>query len=135
VGGSLLVLGLLVALWNPLLMMTVDEEQAQVEGQNVGLLKFVLMFLLSFVIAVAMKIVGVLLITSMLIIPAAAARKISETPESMAIRASGIGSIAVVCGLMLSWFADTPAGPSIVCCAFFIFLLIYVTNNGNKKAA
>lgn len=126
VGGSIFALGILLSLWNPLLMITVDEDQAQVEGINVGLLRFVLMFLMSFVIAVAMKIVGVLLITSMLIIPAAAARRISLTPEAMAVKASIIGSISVVCGLMMSYFADTPAGPSIVCCAFLIFLLIYV---------
>jgi zinc transport system permease protein len=131
VGGSVLVLTLVLLLWNRLLMITVDEDQAQVEGLNVGLLKFALMFLLSFVIAVAMKIVGVLLITSMLIIPAAAARKISTTPESMAARASAIGAIAVIAGLMMSWFLDTPAGPSIVCCAFFIFLLIYVAKKNN----
>lgn len=126
IGGCFGVLVLLMALWPKLLMITIDEDQAQVEGHNVGLLRFILMFLLSFVIAIAMKIVGVLLITSMLIIPAATARKISTTPESMAIKASIIGAISVVAGLTMSYLIDTPAGPSIVCCAFFSFLLIYM---------
>jgi zinc transport system permease protein len=60
-----------------------------------------------------------------LIIPAAAARKLANTPERMAIIASLVGMAAVVVGLGLSWQADTPAGPSIVLCASLAFLLIF----------
>ncbi|OYT95720.1 MAG: hypothetical protein CFE49_11230, partial [Pseudomonas sp. PGPPP3] len=67
--------------------------------------------------------VGVLLITSLLIIPAAAAQRHSRTPEQMAIGASLLGMLAVGGGLSLSWFEDTPAGPSIVVCAASLFLL------------
>jgi len=78
------------------------------------------------VIAVAMKIVGVLLITSLLIIPAAAAQRHARSPEQMALGASVIGILAVCGGLALSWFKDTPAGPSIVVCAAALFLLSFV---------
>jgi zinc transport system permease protein len=67
------------------------------------------------------------LITSLLIIPAAAAQRHARTPEQMAIGASLIGLLAVGGGLALSWFKDTPAGPSIVVCAasgFVISLLL-----------
>ena len=121
-GGSATVLALLVALWRPLLAITVHEELAMVEGLPVAALRLALMLLIAVVIAVAMKIVGVLLITSLLIIPAAAAQRHARTPEQMAIGASLLGMLAVAAGLSLSWFQDTPAGPSIVVSAAAIFL-------------
>ena len=123
VAGSALVLACLLALWRPLLAVTVHEELAQVEGLPVAGLRLALVLLIALVIAVAMKIVGVLLITSLLIIPAAAAQRHSRTPEQMAIGASLLGMLAVGGGLSLSWFEDTPAGPSIVVCAASLFLL------------
>ncbi|ALD98558.1 MULTISPECIES: zinc ABC transporter permease subunit ZnuB [Pseudomonas] len=125
-GGSTLVLVLIVALWRPLLAMTVHEELARVEGLPVATLRMTLMLLIAVVIAVAMKIVGVLLITSLLIIPAAAAQRHARSPEQMALGASLLGVIAVCAGLSLSWFKDTPAGPSIVVCAAALFLLSFV---------
>jgi zinc transport system permease protein len=122
-GGSALVLLLLGALWRPLLAITVHEELAMVEGLPVAALRMALMLLIAVVIAVAMKIVGVLLITSLLIIPAAAAQRHARSPEQMALGASLLGITAVCGGLAMSWFKDTPAGPSIVVCAAVLFLL------------
>ncbi|AYC30928.1 zinc ABC transporter permease subunit ZnuB [Pseudomonas cavernae] len=122
VGGSALVLLALLGLWRPLLAVTVHEELAKVEGLPVAGLRLALMLLIAVVIAVAMKIVGVLLITSLLIIPAAAAQRHARTPEQMAIGASLLGLLAVGAGLALSWFQDTPAGPSIVVAAASLFL-------------
>ena len=121
-GGSALVMALLLPLWRRLLAITVHEELARVEGLPVAALRLALMLLIAVVIAVAMKIVGVLLITSLLIIPAAAAQRHARTPEQMAIGASLLGMLAVAAGLSLSWFQDTPAGPSIVVSAAAIFL-------------
>ena len=125
VGGSVVVLGLLIALWRPLLAITVHEELARIEGLPVAGLRMALMLLIAVVIAVAMKIVGVLLITSLLIIPAAAAQRHARSPEQMALGASVLGVIAVCAGLALSWFKDTPAGPSIVVSAAVLFLLSF----------
>lgn len=122
-GGSALVLLLLVPLWRPLLAITVHEELARVEGLPVAGLRLALMLLIALVIALAMKIVGVLLITSLLIIPAAAAQRHARSPEQMALGASLLGVTAVCGGLAMSWFKDTPAGPSIVVCAAVLFLL------------
>ena len=122
-GGGLLVLALLVKLWNPLLSITVDEELAQVEGVKVAQVRLALMLLVGIVIAVAMKIIGVLLITSLLIIPAAASRRFARSPEQMALLASLIGVVAVCLGLAGSYQWDTPAGPSVVVCAALLFLL------------
>ena len=125
-GGSAAVLALLVTLWRPLLAITVHEELARVEGLPVAGLRLALMLLIAVVIAVAMKIVGVLLITSLLIIPAAAAQRHARSPEQMALGASLLGVLAVCGGLALSWFKDTPAGPSIVVAAAALFLLSFV---------
>lgn len=121
-GGSASVLLLLVPLWRPLLAITVHEELARVEGLPVAGIRLALMLLIALVIAVAMKIVGVLLITSLLIIPAASAQRHARTPEQMAAGASILGVVAVCAGLSLSWFQDTPAGPSIVVSAAALFL-------------
>lgn len=124
--GSVLVLLTLIVLWRPLLAITVHEELARVEGLPVAGLRLALMLLIAVVIAVAMKIVGVLLITSLLIIPAAAAQRHARSPEQMAIGASCLGMLAVCGGLALSWYQDTPAGPSIVVSAAGLFLLSYL---------
>lgn len=125
-GGSAVVMALICALWRPLLAITVHEELATVEGLPVAALRMTLMLMIAIVIAVAMRIVGVLLITSLLIIPAAAAQRHARSPEQMAIGASLLGVVAVCCGLALSWFKDTPAGPSIVVSAAALFLLSFV---------
>ena len=83
----------------------------------------VLTLALALVVAVAIKVVGVLLIAAMLIIPPAAARPFARTPEQMAILAAVIGALAVVAGLQGALLLDSPAGPSIVCAAALIFVL------------
>jgi len=121
--GSLFALGLLLWLWRPLLAMTVHEELAQVEGIKVGRTRLLFMLLIALVIATAMKVVGILLITSLLIIPAATARHYARTPEQMALLASITGMLSVSGGLFGSFQWDLPAGPSIVVCAALIFFL------------
>lgn len=124
VGGPIILL-LLWRLWKPLLSITLHEELAEVEGIAVRTVKVSLMLMIALVIAIAMKIVGILLITSLLIIPAATARYLAKTPEQMAIIASLIGCLAVVGGLSGSYQFDTPTGPSIVLAATLLFILIF----------
>jgi zinc transport system permease protein len=121
--GGLVVLGALALLWRPLLAITVHEELAQVEGVPVARVRLALTLLLAVVVALAMKVVGILLITSLLIIPAAAARRFSRTPEAMAALAALAGGLAVTGGLAGSLSFDTPAGPSVVVAAALIFAL------------
>lgn len=118
-----LVVALLIWLWKPLLAITVQEALAQVEGYNVIALRLTLMLMLAMVIAIAMKIVGILLITSLMIIPAAAARRITHHPKTMAITATLIGFASVLIGLTASLWWDTPAGPSVVLSAACCFTL------------
>lgn len=121
---SILTSIVLLVFWNGFLAITVHEELARVEGVAVERLKALLVMLIALLIAVSMKIVGVLLITALLIIPPAAARKLARTPEQMALGASVIGCIAVSGGLFMSWEWDTPAGPSVVVTACGVFLAL-----------
>ncbi|MDA8585417.1 metal ABC transporter permease [Rhodobacteraceae bacterium] len=120
--GALMVAGLLSWRWHALLTATLNEDLASAAGINPKREQLVLTLALAIVVAVAIKVVGALLISAMLIIPAAAARPLAETPERMALFASLIGVLSVVAGLAGAWFLDTPAGPSIVCAAALIFL-------------
>jgi len=121
--GALAVLGLIFWRWSNLLTTTLNADLAQAEGISPRIEQLVLMLALATVVAMAIKIVGALLITAMLIVPAAAARPFSQTPERMAFLAVLIGGVAVLAGLGLSLIADTPAGPSIVLMAGALFLL------------
>ena len=122
-GGVAVVLGCLLYFWRPLLSATISPELAQVEGINVTKMRFVLMLLTALTIALSMKFVGALIITSLLIIPAAAARRFARTPETMVAIAIVISQLAVIGGLCLSAFYDTAAGPSVVICAAALFAL------------
>lgn len=109
-------------LWQPLIAITVHEELALAEGVPVTRVRTALMLMMALTVAVAMKVVGVLLMTSLLIIPAAIARRYARSPEQMAVIASVTGALAVTGGLLLSWFANSPVGPSIVLLAGVFFL-------------
>jgi zinc transport system permease protein len=111
--------------WNDFLSITVHQELAEIEGINIAKMNLILLLLIALVIAVSMKIVGVLLITSLLIVPPAAARQLSKNPEEMAVKASIIGVISVVLGIFSSFYLDVPVGPTIVVVATVIFLLLY----------
>lgn len=132
-GVLVLVLGLIIWIWRPMLAATVDEELAEAEGLAPARAKFLFMIALAIVIAIAMKIVGILLITSLLVIPAATARRFSKSPEQMAVMASIAGIIAVTGGLSGSLQFDTPSGPSIVVAALLLFLLSRISGLGRSR--
>ena len=120
--GGALALGALIYVWRPLLSLCVHEDLAAAEGTPVERVKLVFVLVLALVVAMAIKIVGVLLTIAFLIMPAAAARPLSETPEQMALFAAIFGSLSVGLGLLLSVSFDIPGGPSIVLVLAFIFV-------------
>ena len=122
IGGSI-VLILLIWIWRPLFAGTVNLELAKAEGLNPELANAIFTLLIAAVIAIAIKIVGILLITGLLIIPASASRNLSSTPIQMAILASLIGVISVVLGLFSSLTWNTSTGPAILSIAMGIFIL------------
>ncbi|WP_045046977.1 zinc ABC transporter permease subunit ZnuB [Rouxiella chamberiensis] len=120
--GVALVIGVLCWQWRNLLSMTISPELAHVDGVNLQRSRVILMLVTALTIGMAMKFVGALIITSLLIIPAATARRFAKTPEQMASIAVLLGMIAVTGGLALSALYDTPAGPSVVLCAATLFV-------------
>lgn len=117
-------IALLATHWRALMLMTLHEDIARVEGVAVTRMRVLLMVLIATVVAVAIKLVGMLLITALLIVPAASARFVSREPGQMARAATVIGMLAVAGGLSLSYAWDTPSGPSIVVGALAGFALI-----------
>lgn len=122
VGGTALVLVALAVLWRPLLSVTVQPDLARVEGVPVLAVRLAFVLLLAIVVAVAMRIVGILLITSLLVIPPATARRLSRTPVQMAVIATVAAALAVTAGLGGSLAWDLPAGPAMVVAAAVLFL-------------
>lgn len=124
--GAAAIVGLAAWRWNNLLVATVDPDLAVASGVDPRREELGLMLGLAVVIALALKVVGVLLITALLIIPAAAARPLARTPEIMVVLAGAAGVVSVFGGLALAVVADTPAGPSIVCAAAILFAASHV---------
>ena len=122
-GGALLVVAVIGWRWSALLIATLNEDLAYANGINPKREQLVLTLALAITVAVAIKVVGVLLIAAMLIIPAAAARPLSRTPDGMAVSAGLIGMLSVIVGLRAAFVFDTPAGPSIVCVAALTFVM------------
>ncbi|HEY5790125.1 MAG TPA: iron chelate uptake ABC transporter family permease subunit [Gammaproteobacteria bacterium] len=124
IGAALgVVLLALLRLWRPLLAVTVHADLAAAEGLPVERIRLAFMLLIAVATAAAMKVVGVLLVTSLLVIPAATARRFARNPEQMALIAALLGVLAVVFGLGASLRWDTPSGPSIVVAAALLFAL------------
>ncbi|MGC6453637.1 MAG: metal ABC transporter permease [Candidatus Puniceispirillaceae bacterium] len=132
--GGAAVLAVLAFIWRPLFAATVNRDLATAEGARPTETNIVFMVLVAGVIAVSMKLVGVLLITALLIIPAATARRFSASPEQMAVIAAVVGGCAVWLGLAGSLEWDTPAGPSIVVAALLGFCLSVIPLPGFLKA-
>jgi zinc transport system permease protein len=119
--GVCIVLLLLAWQWRGLLAMTISPELAQVNGVNLTRCRIILMLVTALTIGVSMKFVGSLIITSLLIIPAATARRFARSPEQMALFAVLFGIAAITLGLFFSAQFDTPAGPSVVLAATSLF--------------
>ncbi len=123
----IIVLGLVACLWRWLLSATIHSDLARVEGVPVEFTNWAFIIMLALVFAVAIKLVGVLLITALLVIPASTARRFARTPEAMVLVASMIGCIAVLIGFWASLTWDWPTGPAIVATTSALFVLSLCT--------
>jgi len=123
IGGALILL-ILKIIWKPLFASTVNHELAEAEGMNPDKVNAIFTVLLAAIIAISIKIVGLLLITGMLIMPAAMARNVSNNPMQM-VKLSIIGGLlSVIIGLFSSLEINTPSGPSIITAALVLFCLL-----------
>ena len=121
-GGAVILL-VLKLIWKPLFASTVNYELAEAEGLNPDRAKAIFTILMAAIIAISIKIVGLLLITGMLIIPTAMARNISDTPKKMVIFSICGGLLSVIMGLFSSLQFNTPSGPSIIAAALLLFVI------------
>ena len=124
--GAITILFLILFRWKNLLISTVSEELAIASGMNPKREHWILNLGLAILIAVAIKVVGILLVTAMLIIPPAAARPLVRKPVAMVFISGIIGCLSVIIGLLVSLYIDTPTGPSIIAIATIIFILNWV---------
>ncbi len=123
----IVVLGIMSKYWHCLQLMSIDEDLAMVEGVNISRLSLLFMLVIALQVAVTVKVVGVLLTTALLIIPAATARMTASEPNSMAIHSMLFGILSVIFGIAVSWWFDLVIGPSIVLIASIIFtLMLYI---------
>lgn len=121
--GGAVIAGVILWRWQRLLAATVNRELAVAAGVDPRREDLILTLLIAGVVAVAIKVVGALLITALLLIPAAAARGLSRTPEGMAAIAAAIAALAALGGVGVAVWADLPVGPAIVCTAAAVFLV------------
>lgn len=128
--GGAVIVALMLWRWQALLTTTLSPDLAYAAGLSPQRERYVLILALALVVALAIKVVGALLIGALLIIPAAAARSFARTPEQMALGAAGIGVFAALGGLWLAWEADTPAGSSIVSLAALAFAVSLFARKG-----
>ena len=119
-------------IWHPLVVATINADIATAEGAKSKITEMIFMALLTMVIAFSFKIVGVLLISALLVIPASTARQLAAGPEIAAILAAIIGCLSVIGGLGASLYADMPSGPAIVCVSLGLFLAAFVAKQVAK---
>ena len=121
--GGILILLTLRFIWKPLFASTVNYELAEAEGLKPDIAKAIFTLLMAAVIALSIKMIGLLLITGMLIIPAAFARNLSDTPKQMVLFSIIGGLLSVILGLFSSLKFNPPSGPSIITAALLLFII------------
>ena len=132
VGGTL-ILFVLNKIWKPLFASTVNYDLAEAEGMSPEKANAIFTVLLAAIIAISIKMVGLLLITGMFIMPAAMARNLSNNPRQMVIISIIGGLLSVLIGLFSSLEFNTASGPSIITAALFLFILSLITIKKNAE--
>ena len=127
--GGVLILLVLKIIWKPLFASTVNYELAEAEGMNPARVNAIFTILMAAIIAISIKMVGLLLITGMLIIPAAMARNLSNNPVQMVVYSVIGGLLSVIVGLFASLELNSPSGPSIITGALVLFILSLIKIN------
>ena len=116
--------GWLIMNWDKLLLFFINKDMASAERINCGRLKLYLMVIIAITVAISIKILGVLLVTALLMFPAMTARQVASSPINMAIWAGFFAFAAVIMGIIASIAIDVPTGPTIVCCAFTLHIMV-----------
>lgn len=118
---------IIIFFYNDLLALTFDEETAAVSGINTGRIKTILFLLTALTVVLAMKMVGIMLISSLLILPAVSSMQVARGFKMTVVLSAVLGLFSVISGICISFLADIPTGAVIVIInfIFFVFLFIY----------
>lgn len=122
-GGGSVILLILLFIWKSLFAGTIDYDLAKAEGMNPDASNYIYTILIAGIIAISIKMIGVLLITGLLIIPPAMSRNFSISPKEMVIVSIIGGVMSVVIGLFGSLELNTPSGPTIIVVSLILFIL------------
>ena len=131
-------LAVIVVWYRKLLFSTFDPDVAQVSGVNVSVVEVVLLSLLSLTILVTMRVIGTLLISALLVIPAAAARMTTNSFSKLLWISPLIGAVTCFVGMNLSYHLDTSASATIILLDALVFIVVYTvagTRNRMKMAS
>jgi ABC-type Mn2+/Zn2+ transport system permease subunit len=125
----------IVVLYRRLLFVTFDPEVAGVSGVNVAVMEGVLMVLLSATILVTVRVIGVLLISALLVLPAVCARMITNSFQRMLWVSPLLGAVFGGVGMYVSWYADVPSGAVIILVGTVVFAVVYATLGYSRRRA
>ena len=121
-----LVYGIWAVLYNQILLLSINRSLAASRGVHVVLLENIFVVMVAVAVMVAVRAIGILMINALLILPAAAARNITNTARSYHFVTTGIGLFSALCGLILSYYQDTSAGATMVLTAAAVFAVTYL---------
>jgi len=125
-GCVILNLSIIYRYWSQLIATTIDPNLAKIHNINASKIQLIFTIMMALTIGISIKLIGTLLITSILIIPAATARHLAHTPKQMAILSSLIGILGVILGTLISAFLDVPTGPMIILSFTTLFLCTFL---------
>ncbi len=125
----------LVATWRALVFATFDPEVAAVQGVRVRVIDLAFSLLIGAVVVVSLRVVGVLLITAVLVLPAAVARLTSDSLGRMVLRATVVGVVSNIVGLYVSYYTDMASGPAIVLASAVMFVVAVAASAVSRRRA
>jgi zinc/manganese transport system permease protein len=123
IGISVVVLIGLLLVWNPLRFDSLDGQSAAARGVPTGAVSIVFMLLLGLIVAVAVHIIGALLVMALLVTPAAAAMRVSHGPLAVPLLAALFGFVSAVGGILLAIAGTLPVSPYITTISFLIYVV------------
>lgn len=107
----------------PLTLVTVESDLAHVSGLRVRTWNYMFVLVLTLTVAVTIRLLGIILVTSLLVIPPAAARNLSGNLRQQLLFSMGLGLVGGISGTILSYQFDLPCGPTIVLSSIGLFFL------------
>ncbi|MDN5342509.1 metal ABC transporter permease [Oceanotoga sp. DSM 15011] len=111
---------------------TFNQRMAKIYGVPVSIINFIFLLTVSIVVVTSVKIVGIILVTSLLITPGVISKMWAKTLNQMFIISSFIGFFSSSLGIIISYYLNIPSGPSIVVTLFTMFIFSYILNYSKK---